>query len=74
MARQKTYLTDSNGNIRRYKGGQPVRNADFENEPTDTAYREAARKTLKQRVQYMLDIGLPVPDELLKRAKISKKN
>jgi hypothetical protein len=74
MARQTKYHTDSKGKILRYKGGTPVRNDDFEEGPTDTAYREAARLGLKKRVEAMLRAGVPVPDELLKRAKIKKKN
>lgn len=72
MPKQSRYLTDSKGNILKYKGGQPVRLDDFDQGPTDTGYTEAKQMSLKQRVQLMLDSGVSVPDALLKRARIKR--
>jgi len=66
--RSQTYISDSKGNPLYYKGGKRVRFVDFENEPTDTARAEAKEATLKDRVQRMIDVGITVPEDLLKKA------
>ena len=68
MANSDEYLLDKEGNVFRYANDQPVRLEDFDQEPSDKSYAEAEKLSYKERVQMMLDFGVPVPDELLRKA------
>ena len=68
MAKYGKYLLDNEGNVFHYANGQPVRLEDFDQEPSDKAYAEANKISYKERVQMMLDSGIPVTDEMLRKA------
>jgi hypothetical protein len=68
MSNSDKYLLDKDGNVYRYANGQPVRLEDFDQEPSDRSYAEANKLSYKERVQMMLDIGVPVSDDILRKA------
>jgi hypothetical protein len=68
MANSDKYLLDNEGNVFRYANGQPVRLEDFDQEPSSRSYAEAEKLSYKERVQMMLDSGVPVTDEMLRKA------
>jgi hypothetical protein len=70
MANSDKYLLDNEGNVFRYANGQPVRLEDFDQEPSSRSYAEAEKLSYKERVQMMLDSGVPVTDEMLRKAGI----
>ena len=68
MAKYDKYLLDDDGNIIHYASGQPVLLEDFDQEPSDKSYAEAKKRTYKGLMQIMLDSGVPVTDEMLRKA------
>jgi len=70
VAKYGKYLLDNEGKVFRYANGQPVRLEDFDQEPSDMSYAEAKKLSYKERVQMMLDSGVPVTDEMLRKAGI----
>ena len=71
MSNSDKYLLDQEGNVYRYANGQPVRLEDFDQEPSAKSYAEAKKLSYKERVQMMLDSGVPVTDEMLRKAGFS---
>ena len=71
MVTYDKYLLDDEGNVLRYANGQPVRLEDFDQEPSDKSYAEAEKLSYKERVQMMLDSGVPVTDVMLRKAGIT---
>lgn len=62
------YLLDDDGNIIHYSDGTPVRLEDFDQEPSAKSYAEVNNMSYKDLVQKMLDAGVPVTDEMLRKA------
>ena len=71
MAKYGKYLLDNEGKVFRYANGQPVRLEDFDQEPSAKSYAEAEKLSYKERGQMMLDSGVPVTDEMLRKAGFS---
>ena len=71
VAKYGKYLLDDEGNVLRYANGQPVRLEDFDQEPSAESYAEAEKLSYKERVQMMLDSGVPVTDVMLRKAGIT---
>ena len=51
--------------------GSPVRLEDFDQEPSARSYAEAEKRPYKELVQMMLDSGVPVTEEILRKASIA---
>jgi hypothetical protein len=72
MVTYDKYLLDDEGNIIHYANGRPVRLEDFDQEPSARSYAEAKKRPYKELVQMMLDSGVPVTEEMLRKADIWK--
>jgi hypothetical protein len=48
-----------------------VRLEDFDQEPSARSYAEAEKRPYKELVQMMLDSGVPVTEEILRKASIA---
>jgi hypothetical protein len=71
MVTYNKYLFDDEGNIIHYANGSPVRLEDFDQEPSSRSYAEAEKRPYKELVQMMLDSGVPVTEEILRKAGIA---
>ena len=60
-------LRDEYGELILTADGSPIPYAAFENEPSDT-YLYLYTRSRKERVEQMMNLGVPVPQRLLDRA------
>ena len=67
-------LRDKNGKLILFADGSPIPHAAFENEPSDTYLNIYSSLSRKERVEMMINIGIPVPQWLLDEVKDSSED